>query len=31
MHQDKEPQWKGITQMLWQGKGMVFLHHSLWS
>jgi len=31
MHQDKEPQWKGITQMLTQGKGMVFLHHSLWS
>ena len=31
MHQDKEPQWKGITQMLGQGKGMVFLHHSLWS
>ena len=31
MHQEKEPQWKGIKQLLAQGKGMVFLHHSLWS
>jgi uncharacterized protein len=31
MHQDKEPQWKGIKQLLAQGKGIVFLHHSLWS
>lgn len=31
MHQDKEPQWKGIEQLLTRGKGMLFLHHSLWS
>ncbi len=31
MHQDKEPHWKGMLQLLAQGKGMVFLHHSLWS
>lgn len=31
MHQEKEPQWKGIEQLLAQGKGVVFLHHSLWS
>jgi type 1 glutamine amidotransferase len=31
MHQDKEPQWKGIDQLLSEGKGIVFLHHSLWS
>ncbi len=31
MHQNKEPQWKGIKQLLAQGKGMLFLHHSLWS
>jgi uncharacterized protein len=31
MHQDKEPQWKGIEQLLSQGKGITFLHHSLWS
>jgi type 1 glutamine amidotransferase len=31
MHQDKEPQWKGIEQLLAQGKGILFLHHSLWS
>ena len=31
MHQDKDPHWKGILQLLGRGKGMVFLHHSLWS
>jgi len=31
MHQEKEPQWRGMEQLLQQGKGMVFLHHSLWS
>lgn len=31
MHQNKEPHWKGMLQLLAQGKGMVFLHHSLWS
>jgi len=31
MHQDREPHWKGILQLLAQGKGVVFLHHSLWS
>ena len=31
MHQEKDPQSKGIEYLLAQGKGMVFLHHSLWS
>jgi hypothetical protein len=31
MHQDKEPHWKGMLELLKQGKGLVFLHHSLWS
>ena len=31
LRQDKEPQWKGIEQLLSAGKGIVFLHHSLWS
>jgi type 1 glutamine amidotransferase len=31
MHQNKEPHWKGMVQLLAQGKGIVFLHHSLWS
>ncbi|HET9178406.1 MAG TPA: ThuA domain-containing protein [Terriglobia bacterium] len=31
MHQKRDPQWKGIEQLLGEGKGMVFLHHSLWS
>ena len=31
MHQHPEPHWTGMLQLLKQGKGMVFLHHSLWS
>jgi hypothetical protein len=31
MHQNKEPHGNGMLQLLAQGKGMVFLHHSLWS
>jgi type 1 glutamine amidotransferase len=31
MHQQREPHWRGMLQLLEQGKGMVFLHHSLWS
>jgi len=31
MHQETEPQAKGINELLAQGKGMLFLHHSLWS
>ncbi len=31
MHQEKDPQSKGIEDLLAQGKGIVFLHHSLWS
>ncbi len=31
MHQNKEPHWKGMLELLKQGKGMVFLHHTLWS
>jgi type 1 glutamine amidotransferase len=31
MHQEKDPQSKGIEDLLTQGKGIVFLHHSLWS
>jgi uncharacterized protein len=31
MHQEKDPQSAGIMRLLAQGKGMVFLHHSLWS
>jgi type 1 glutamine amidotransferase len=31
MHQDPEPHRRGMLDLLAQGKGMVFLHHSLWS
>ena len=31
MHQNKDRHWKGMLQLLERGKGMVFLHHSLWS
>jgi uncharacterized protein len=31
MHQDRDPHWRGMLKLLAQGKGMVFLHHSLWS
>lgn len=31
MHQNKDPQWRGIKDLLAQGKGMMFLHHSIWS
>lgn len=31
MQQNKEPHWKGMLELLKQGKGMVFLHHALWS
>jgi type 1 glutamine amidotransferase len=31
MRQNREPQWRGIKQLLAEGKGVVFLHHSLWS
>jgi len=31
MHQEKDPQSAGIMSLLAKGKGMVFLHHSLWS
>src|SRR2546427_12416611 len=31
MRQNKDRHWKGMLQLLEHGKGMVFLHHSLWS
>jgi predicted dehydrogenase len=30
MRQNQEPQWRGIKQLLAEGKGVAFLHHSLW-